>query len=372
LLISISGRKDRMNNSLPYFSHDNNALEHPKMQALITAYGFEGYGRFWALNEAIAACEDARLDISRRVNRLALAHRLGFTEEKLSEFIDFLADPELDLVSFEGGIVTTDRTQEDLAIVHKGREKNRKDYENRKKKNYTAENAFSAAENQNYTGENGNSTVENIQSRVEKSRKDKSSGGRSEYSDPGVENFTPVKNAAGPPTLPPPQLLQKIKDASSRAGYAIQDNLAKKLADLDPGWFDGACTFPEYVAGYIRGHAKYRDKPPEEQRDLYRKALWSWENLRENYPAWRAKQAKIAAAVSACVAKKNPPSTCPACGIAVKPGRKCTQCGGFWSWDEAKNIHVWQELLLNPLPGIRRGDKITPQEIPKTTIDFDF
>ena len=44
-----------MRDDLPYFSHDNNAQDHPKMQALIAEYGFEGYGRFWALHERIAA-----------------------------------------------------------------------------------------------------------------------------------------------------------------------------------------------------------------------------------------------------------------------------------------------------------------------------
>ena len=40
-----------MKDNLPYFSHDNNARRHPKMKALIAEFGYEGYGRFWALND---------------------------------------------------------------------------------------------------------------------------------------------------------------------------------------------------------------------------------------------------------------------------------------------------------------------------------
>ena len=36
-----------------YFSHDGNAAQDPKMQALISVYGMEGYGRYWRLIEMI-------------------------------------------------------------------------------------------------------------------------------------------------------------------------------------------------------------------------------------------------------------------------------------------------------------------------------
>ncbi|MDR2663775.1 MAG: DUF4373 domain-containing protein, partial [Treponema sp.] len=99
-----------MKDNLPWFGHDNDARKHPKMKALITQYGASGYGWFWMLNEAIAESPGAALDISRRVNRLALAQDMGMTGEKLDEFIEFLSDPDIDLINNSGGILTTDRT----------------------------------------------------------------------------------------------------------------------------------------------------------------------------------------------------------------------------------------------------------------------
>jgi hypothetical protein len=95
-----------MKDNLPYFSHDNNARRHPKMRALIAEFGYEGYGRFWALNEKIAESSGAVLDISRKVNRLDLAQELGFTGDKLDEFLSFLSDPEIGLIGFTEGKIT--------------------------------------------------------------------------------------------------------------------------------------------------------------------------------------------------------------------------------------------------------------------------
>jgi len=97
-----------MKNDLPYFSHNNNARRHPKMKALIAEFGFEGYGRFWALCERIAEDSDAYLDISKKVNKLDLAGELGLDGNGLDTFLSFLADPEIDLINLEDNIITID------------------------------------------------------------------------------------------------------------------------------------------------------------------------------------------------------------------------------------------------------------------------
>ena len=56
-----------MKDDLPYFSHDNDSRNHPKMKALRARYGWTGYGQFWALNEMIAGSSGARLDLGIRV-----------------------------------------------------------------------------------------------------------------------------------------------------------------------------------------------------------------------------------------------------------------------------------------------------------------
>jgi hypothetical protein len=114
-----------MKDNLPYFSHDNNARNHPKMKALIAEYGYEGYGRFWALNERIAEISGACIDISKKVNRLDLAKELGLDGNGLDKFLDFLSDPEIDLINIQEGKVTTDRVTELFSKTMKGREKDR-------------------------------------------------------------------------------------------------------------------------------------------------------------------------------------------------------------------------------------------------------
>ena len=114
-----------MKDTLPYFSHDNNARRHPKMKALIVEFGYEGYGRFWALNERIAETSGAFIDISRKVNKLDLASELGLDSEGLDKFLTFLSDPEIDLININNDKITTDRINELFTTAMDAREKAR-------------------------------------------------------------------------------------------------------------------------------------------------------------------------------------------------------------------------------------------------------
>ena len=119
----------QMKNDLPYFSHDNDAHNHPKMRALRSRFGWTGYGQFWALNEAVAAAPECRLDLTRKVVRASVACELGLTPDGFEDFLIFLSDPdECGLVHYEDGIVTTERTQEDYQRVAPEREKARARY----------------------------------------------------------------------------------------------------------------------------------------------------------------------------------------------------------------------------------------------------
>lgn len=105
-----------MKEVLTWFTHDADAHENPRMQAVLANYGFEGYGRFWALNERIAKAKKAQLDISTKVLKSGLANVLRMTPAELDAFLTFLADPEeCGLLHWENGILTTDRTQRDLS-----------------------------------------------------------------------------------------------------------------------------------------------------------------------------------------------------------------------------------------------------------------
>jgi len=115
-----------MKNDLPYFSHDNDAHNHPKMRALRARFGWTGYGQFWALNEIVAAAPECKLDLGRKVVRASVACELGLTPDGFEDFLTFLADPdECGLINYAGGIVTTDRTQEDYQRVAPLRQKAR-------------------------------------------------------------------------------------------------------------------------------------------------------------------------------------------------------------------------------------------------------
>ena len=83
-----------MKDDLPYFSHDNDARNHPKMKALRARFGWTGYGQFWALNEMIAGAPQARLDLSRKVVRSSVACELGMTTDALDDFLRFLEDKD--------------------------------------------------------------------------------------------------------------------------------------------------------------------------------------------------------------------------------------------------------------------------------------
>jgi hypothetical protein len=95
------------------------------MKALIAEYGYEGYGKFWALNERIAESSGACIDISKKVNKLDLAQELGFNGEELDKFLAFLADPEIDLINMRDNIITTDRITEVFEKIMEEREDER-------------------------------------------------------------------------------------------------------------------------------------------------------------------------------------------------------------------------------------------------------
>lgn len=102
-----------MKNDLPYFSHDNDARNHPKMKALRGRYSWDGYGLFWALNEMIAASDEVSLDLSRKIVRGSVACELNMTTQELEKFLIFLSDKEeCGLINYVNGIVTSDRTKE--------------------------------------------------------------------------------------------------------------------------------------------------------------------------------------------------------------------------------------------------------------------
>jgi hypothetical protein len=116
-------------NNLPYFGHDHDARNHPKHKALRAQYGWEGYGRFWALNEMISDAETCRLDIRKAINKANFAEEIDLSCEGFDDFVAFLSDPNrCGLIHLDDGIITTDRTLESLAGVQERRKRQQKAY----------------------------------------------------------------------------------------------------------------------------------------------------------------------------------------------------------------------------------------------------
>lgn len=120
-----------MKDNITWVPHETEMGSHPKCQALIAAYGYEGYGRFHRLNELIGRSEGCRLDLRRKVYFNQTAGELRMTPAEFREFIAFLADPdECGLLHNDGDILWTTRVQDALISVRKtradGRERQQK------------------------------------------------------------------------------------------------------------------------------------------------------------------------------------------------------------------------------------------------------
>lgn len=87
-----------------WFPHDSTAHNDQKILLIREKYGWEGYGLYWALLEAMYETVDAKLDTN--VIR-ALYIRFTITPEKMKEFIEFCK--EIELLKEEDGALFSQR-----------------------------------------------------------------------------------------------------------------------------------------------------------------------------------------------------------------------------------------------------------------------
>ncbi|HUS49103.1 MAG TPA: Lin1244/Lin1753 domain-containing protein, partial [Candidatus Paceibacterota bacterium] len=75
-----------------YFSHDTNASRDEKILAMRVDYGWEGYGWFWAIIEAMAEATDYRLRFSNgepdNIDIAGLALNFRVSRKKLEKFVE--------------------------------------------------------------------------------------------------------------------------------------------------------------------------------------------------------------------------------------------------------------------------------------------
>ncbi len=70
-----------------YFPHDSNARSDPKILALRSDYGMEGYGRYWALIEMLREQPGFKLKLSSGYARKAIAKELECDEDAALKFV---------------------------------------------------------------------------------------------------------------------------------------------------------------------------------------------------------------------------------------------------------------------------------------------
>jgi hypothetical protein len=70
-----------------YFSHDANARQDPKILALISVYGLEGYGRYWVIVEMLREQSDFTLDMQGKYSFNAIAMQMQCNKDEAESFV---------------------------------------------------------------------------------------------------------------------------------------------------------------------------------------------------------------------------------------------------------------------------------------------
>lgn len=135
-----------MKNNIEYYQHFVNSHTHGKFKTLRVKYGWEGEGKFWALNNMIADSENCKLDLSKTYLKSSIAIDLNFTIDQFDEFISYLYN-ECKLINIRKGILTTGITQENLERVMADRQRARKRVSGEKEKSSGEKLSYSAEQN---------------------------------------------------------------------------------------------------------------------------------------------------------------------------------------------------------------------------------
>ena len=89
---------------------------------LRSVYGWEGEGRFWALNNLIGSSENCILDLNKKAVQVSVADELDLSVEEFMKYVDFLSK-ECELVIYLDNKLTTEMVRENLKEVMKQRKR---------------------------------------------------------------------------------------------------------------------------------------------------------------------------------------------------------------------------------------------------------
>ncbi len=298
-----------MKNNLQYFRHHVDSFAHPKFKMLRVRYGWEGEGRFWALNCMIAQAEGCRLNLGKKYVKASVAEELGMRFDEFDEFIKYIEE-ECELIIRDGDEIMSEETQDNLATITLERETAKE----RRKKRSSADKADNSAENGESSGES------DYKAKQSKAKQNKSSSSsRNEGPLGGADGDA---KAAAADAFHAEEVGEKLKSLGIFYVQVHVDRIAKFMSEegLDEGYLD-------FVYQDIRREAKNLS-------GFFLKAVF-YPDMAERYRA--GKEAEEAR-------RPDPPKSCPECGRAtVWAGDRagCKACGIFWEYsrDEKK----WRE-----------------------------
>lgn len=308
-----------MKDDLPWFKHYNIARNHPKMKALRGKFGPAGYGRFWMLNEIISDAPEARLDLSRKINILSTAEELGLELAAFEEFLAFLSDPEIDLVNYTDGILTTDQTQEDYSVVEGSRGRKRGMGKT------SAENKQNAAEK-----------TENAAEKINRAEQSRAEENRIHTSKQAVKSNPARSEPADDSACLPDEIKAikaKIKSAPFPSSFSNTDLIAFALriqkAGTDAGFVD-----------YCIDRAA-KDRKTEKPAGLFKLGLLQYNDWLEEYKAKPPKPGTDPREYETLVPDLE---TCT-CGEKPKVNRRLGEatcsCGRSWTYNQ--DWEEWRE-----------------------------
>jgi len=101
---------------VPWFKHDANATDDPKIEALIHLHGMEGYGRWWTIVEFLRL-QDGYIMVLTKWTFRAFAKKWGCTPGEAEQFIRELAGEEIELLEMNKETAWSSRVLRDMDIM---------------------------------------------------------------------------------------------------------------------------------------------------------------------------------------------------------------------------------------------------------------
>ena len=227
---------------MDYFTHDTDASNDEKIEAIRALHGNDGYAFYFILCERIYRTPDAELDVSKKAIEASIIKKVGVTPEKFKDMLE---------TAFEVELFCKEAYEDRQVLTSKGIKKRAKEVQAlrerwRKQKEFPAENPReNPREN---PAENGEENAEETPERKEKKRKDKDRSSSSNNNPPArTEIFTAFEKEFG--RLLSPMEIEQLK------GWEQEHSQELILEALKRAALGGNHTF-KYINGILLRWAK--------------------------------------------------------------------------------------------------------------------